>query len=222
MPVNPEIGLLEGIMTTRTIRRYTDEPVTDEEIGICLRAAAQGPTAGNFQAARFLVVTDPEVRLKVAELYRAAYARYEPAMLAALSPARREDQSYQRILRSARHLATHLQDAPALVMFLMPAEIPVISDADGVIDAGSPLGSVFPAMQNFMLAARGLGIGTALTTGLKVEERRLLDLLGVPEHYSFVAMVSMGRPRGRFGVAPRRPAWELTHWNRYGDRRPPE
>jgi nitroreductase len=87
------------------------------------------------------------------------------------------------------------------------------------MDTGSALGSIFPAIQNFMLAARGLGIGTALTTVYRIYEDDLRKLLDIPEHYEVVALIPMGRPRGKFGVAPRRPVEKVTHWDRFGNKR---
>ena len=75
------------------------------------------------------------------------------------------------------------------------------------------------AVQNFMLAARGLGLGTTLTTVFRIHHDELRALCGIPERHQVVALVPVGRPRGRFGVARRRPPEAVTHWNRFGDRR---
>jgi nitroreductase len=78
---------------------------------------------------------------------------------------------------------------------------------------------VYPAVQNFCLAARSLGIGTALTTVVRIYTAELLEALGVPEgRFEIAALVPMGRPRGSFGVAPRKPAEKVTHWNAWGRR----
>ena len=71
---------IQALMTTRAIRRYTDEPVTDEELLVCLRAAQQGPSGGNVQPQQYVVVTEPEQRAAVARLYRAAFDRYERSL----------------------------------------------------------------------------------------------------------------------------------------------
>ena len=75
-----ELGLLEGLMTTRAMRRLTDEPVSDEDLWPCLRAAVQAPSGGNIQPYQFLVVRDPDLRLALAGSYRRGWARYEPAI----------------------------------------------------------------------------------------------------------------------------------------------
>ena len=75
-----EIGLLDGLMTNRAMRRYTDEPVSDDDVWTCLRAAVQAPSGGNIQPYQFMVVRDPDLRLGLAEIYRRGWARYEPGI----------------------------------------------------------------------------------------------------------------------------------------------
>lgn len=216
------MDLIEGIMTTRAIRRYTDDPVTDEEIMTCLRAAVQAPSGGNIQPWNFLVVTEPDLKRAIGDIYERAYTRYEPAMLK-VTPAPRSDADAARqakMLASARHLAAAIGTAPVLVAFLMPNISMTLHDADGDLDVGTPFASVYPAVQNFMLAARALGIGTAMTTVYRIYQQHVRDLLGIPDQLEVVALIPMGRPRGNFGIAPRRPAEAVTHWQRFGNKRP--
>jgi nitroreductase len=211
----------EAILTTRAIRRFTDEPVTDDELLTCLRAAVQAPSGGNIQPWQFLVVTDPGTKAELHAVYRRAYDRYERALLAALPPFRSSDDeaSFMRTARSSRHLAEHLADAPALVLFLMPDISLTLHDDGGPLDIGPPHASVYPAVQNFMLAARGLGLGTTMTTVFRIHQDEVRAACAVPDRYQVVALVPVGRPRGRFGVARRRPAEAVTHWNHFGNRR---
>ena len=212
--------LIDGIMTTRAIRRYTDEPVTEQEILTCLRAAVQAPSGGNIQAWQFLVITDLELKRKVGEIYKRAWDRYEPAVLRSMPEPRTDEgrQTRDRMLRSSRHLAANIGSAPGLVAFLMPNISMTLEDDQGPMDTGSAGGSVFPAIQNFMLAARALGIGTALTTVYRIYQDDLRQLLEIPDRYEVIALVPMGRPRGKFGVAPRRPVEKVTHWDRFGQK----
>lgn len=208
------MDLYEGILTTRAIRRYTDEPVTRTEIEACLRAAQQAPSGGNAQPWHYVVVTDVERRRQVAEIYRAAYERWERAQLAALPPFRSEEEreTFMRGLRASRYLAEHLADAAALVLFCMPKISIAPRDDEGTVEIGPLYASVYPAVQNFMLAARSFGIGTVLTTVWWSRQDDLRALLGIPDRFEIVALVPMGRPRGSFGVAPRRPPEAVTHW----------
>jgi nitroreductase len=212
---------MEGIMTLRAIRRYTDDPVTDEEITTCLKAAVQAPSGGNIQPWQFLVIRDSELKHAVGDIYLRAWKRYRPAVQKVMPPPRDEEgaRRLERIIASSQHLADHFGEAPALVAFLMPNISMTLSDEQGPMDTGTPFASVFPAVQNFMLAARGLGIGTTLTSVFRIYQDELRGLCSIPENYEVVAIVPMGRPAGRFGVAPRRPAEAVTHWDRFGNKR---
>jgi nitroreductase len=215
------VDVHEAILTMRAIRRFSDEPVTDDEILTCLRAAVQAPSGGNIQPWQFVVVTDPEQKRAIGALYRRAYDRYERALLDSLPPFRSNDDeaSFMRSVAASRGLAEHLGEVPALVLFLMLDISMTLHDADGPLDVGTPYASVYPAVQNFMLAARGLGIGTTLTTVYRIHQDDLRSLCAIPDQFQVVALVPMGRPRGHFSTARRRPAEAVTHWDRYGNRR---
>lgn len=213
--------LFEALTTTRAVRRFTTEAVSDEEILTCIRAALQGPSGGNIQPWQFLVVTDAEQRSAIGEIYRRSYDRYEPALLKLKPPFRSDEErlSFERMTRASRHLAEHLGEAPALVLVLMPNISMTLTDEQGPLDVGTPFASVYPGVQNFMLAARGLGIGTTLTTVYRIYQNEVRELCGVPERYEIVALIPMGRPLRPFKVGRRRTAEQLTHWNRFGQKR---
>jgi len=215
------MDLVEALTTTRAIRRFSAAPVTDAEILHCIRLATQAPSGGNIQPWQFLAVTDGGLKRAIGEVYRRAYARYEPALLAVKPPARAPDDeaAFGRMLRASRHLAEHLGDAPALVLVLMPNISMSLRDGEGELDVGTPFASVYPAVQSFMLAARGLGIGTTLTTVYRIYQNEVRALCGIPERYEIVALLPMGRPAGGFGPGRRRAAEEVTHWNRFGAKR---
>lgn len=204
---------LEAIMTTRAIRRFTTEPVSESDLWTCLRAAQQAPSGGNTQPTRYLVVTDRELRNQLGKLYRSGFAEYLKTLPA--RPARRVpegDSVMARVGRSARHLADNLAEVPVIVFFLMPRSEPLVEG----IDIGPMHASVYPAVQNFCLAARALGLGTTLTTVIRVHQAEVLDLLGVPEMYEIAAMVPLGHPAEKFSVAVRRDVASLTFFDRWG------
>jgi len=217
---------IEAIMTTRAIRRFTDEPVTDDEIATCLAAAQQAPSGGNVQPQQYVVVTDPDVRAAVGALYKSAFDRYEASLP---DPTSFRDEaaaaSWRRTRDASRHLADHVHEAPAIVLFLQPIIPWTPSDEEGELDIGRLDASVYPAVQNFCVAARALGLGTALTTVIRINSEATLAALGVPSNddgsprYEIAACVPVGRPVGHFGVAPRKPATAVTHWNTFGNRR---
>jgi nitroreductase len=226
MTSEPSLGLLEGIMTTRAMRRYTDEPVTDDEIWTCHRAAVQAPSGGNIQPYQFVVVTDPDVKARLGEVYRKAWDRYGTATNAAVAdsfPNEAARQAWERNVAASDHLARHLGEAPVLVLVLVLVLMPdiemTVTDADGVMDVGPTYASVYPAVQNFVLAARAQGLGTVLTTVYRIHEDEVRDICGIPDRYQVVALLPLGHPKGSFGVAPRaRPAAAITSWDRYGER----
>jgi nitroreductase len=219
-PIEP-VNLLDGIMTLRALRRFTSDPIDREIVWQILAAANQAPSGGNIQPWQFLVVDDPALKAPLGDLYRTLYARYERAMLPTRRPAKTEadERAWQRTIDASRHLAAHFEHAP-IIVFVLGADIDLtIADQDGPLDIGSILGSVFPAVQNVMLAARHFGIGCALTTVLRIDQAATKALLGIPDRWQMIAAIPMGYPEGRFGIAPRRPVERVTHWNHFGDQR---
>ena len=215
-----ETELYEALMTTRAMRRFSSEPVARASIEACLRAAVQAPSGGNIQPWQFVVVDDPTVRAPLAELYRRCYDRYQRALLALTQPPRspEEEASWQRTVGAAQHLADHFHEVPVIVAVCVAGIDLTLTDDEGPLDIGSVLGSVFPAIQNFMLAARSEGLGTSLTTVHRIEQQQCRDILGVPERQQIVALLPVGHPLGRWGVARRKPAEKVTSWNRWGAR----
>ncbi|MPY93027.1 MAG: nitroreductase [Acidimicrobiia bacterium] len=213
--------LYDAILTTRAMRRFTDEDVPDEVVLDCLRAAVQAPSGGNIQPYQFVVVRDPDRKSDLARLYRQAWARYEPAV-AKVRPEPRSEadaRSLARNLAASDHLAHHLEQAPVLVLVLMPRISMVVHDDQGAMDVGPTYASVYPAVANFILAARAYGLGTVLTTVFRVYEDEVREVCDVPDRFEVLALLPLGHPTGRWGVAPRRPAEAITSWETFGARR---
>ncbi len=216
-----EIQLLDGIMTLRALRRLKPDPIDVKTIWKILAAGNQAPSGGNIQPWQFLVVDDPGVKAPLGDMYRTAYARYEAALLPGRRPGKTEadDRAWQRTIDASRHLAENFHEAP-IIVFVLGANIDLtITDEHGPLDIGSVLGSIFPSVQNLMLAARSFGIGCALTTVLRIDQAATKELLGVPERWQVIAAIPMGYPEGKFGVAPRKPVERVTHWNHFGELR---
>lgn len=211
---------IEVIRTTRAIRRFTDEPVTPDEITRCIGAAIQAPSGGNIQPWAYVAVTDPEMRAKVGAIYKKAYDRYEKALLAFPMNFRSPDDeaSWRRTLAASRHLADHAHEVPAFVV-VCGADIDLtLHDDEGPLDIGTVQASVYPSVQNLMIAARSLGIGSTMTTAFRIYHDEMRDVLGIPEHMQLFALVALGRPKGKFGIARRKPVRAVLHWNRFGNR----
>ncbi|CAN5872964.1 nitroreductase family protein [soil metagenome] len=216
------IGAVEAIMTTRAMRRFTDDPVDLEVVRTCLAAAQQAPSGGNVQPQQYVVLTHEEPKGRIAGIYRRSFDRYEASLPARQFRDESQRAAWERTSAASRHLADHLAAAPVIVVFLQPLMPWGGRDDEGELDIGRLDASVYPAVQNFCVAARAHGLGTALTTVIRIHSAEALEALGVPaDRFEIAALVPVGVPSGRFGVAPRRPAGKATHWNTYGNREPP-
>ena len=195
------VDVLEAIWTTRAMRRLDpSRAVSDADVGLMLEAAAKAPSGGAGQPVRWIVLRDPELRAQVGALYRTEARRTfrvyeEPA---------RADPAVARMLASALHLADHLGEAPVLLVPCAP------------LDRIRVEGAVYPAIQNLMLAARGLGLGTTLTSVHRENEQPFKDLLGIPADVQSFAIIPVGYPLGRWGEAARLPVEETTYRDRWG------
>ncbi len=172
-------------------------PVAEADVLLVLEAASKAPSGGNAQPVEWIVVRDPELRRRLGEIYRVEAHRTLPAY----EERARSDPAVARMLRSALHLADHLGEAPVLL-------IPCASVGPVRVE-----GAVYPAIQNLMLAARALGLGTTLTSMHRDNEQAVKDLLGVPEEIQTFAIIPLGYPLGRWGEARRRPVAETIHWD---------
>ena len=209
------------IMTTRAMRRYRSDPVSDDDITTCLRAAQQAPSGGNVQPQQYMVVKDAGLRAELGRLYRESFDRYEATLPdPSAIPDPQQAEAWRRTRDASRHLADHIGEAPVIVVFLQPLMPWTPTDAVGPLDIGRLDASVYPAVQNFCVAARSLGLGTALTTVIRIRSDEVLAQLGVPPgRFEIAALTPLGHPTGRFGVAPRKPALAVTHWDTWGAKR---
>jgi nitroreductase len=197
----------EVASTQRAMRRLKPDPVPEELIWKILQTAIMAPSGGNAQPWNFLVVRDAEKKRKIGEWYLDAWKKsYGPARDAMLA-----NEAMARTYRSADHLANHLADVPVLII----ATIRV-----GMQRVGNTLGaSIYPAVQNLMLAARAEGLGTTLTTLHKLHEAEVRQLLGVPDDVETMALIPLGWPKGKFGTPSRLPIEKVVYWDQWGERR---
>ncbi len=202
------MDVFEAIGTLRAMRRLKPDPVSDEDVWKVLDAAIKAPSGGNRQPWNFIVVRDPEIRRRLGEYYLDAWGK---AYAGGPGRARLDDPRSARVYRSAEHLAHHLAEAPVLIIVTLRKDGPTLPPL-----AGS---SIYPAIQNLMLAARALGLGTTLTTLHKLHEREVKELLGIPEQVETMALIPLGRPKGRFGPPTRLPVEKVVYWERWGERR---
>jgi nitroreductase len=196
--------------TQRAMRRLKPDPIPAEAIRKVLDTAICAPSGGNRQGWSFIVVQDAAVRAKIGALYRESFAeliKNVPAYQAAASAPRESREA--KMIASAQHLADHMSDVPALILACIAT--------DGVRPGLTSGASIYPAVQNIMLAARALGIGSTLTTvHHRYRHAELRKLLGVPDDVEIAAIVPLGYPTGTFGRPPRRPLAEVTFADRWG------
>jgi len=202
------------LRTTRAVRRRLDlERAVEPEIILdCLRLATQAPTASNDQNWRWLVVTDADLRAKLAELYRSSGLDY----LTHAAETETDPQT-RRVYESALALTDVLAQVPVHV-------IPCIERRfDGAPNpiAASAYGSILPAAWSFLLALRSRGLGSVWTTLHLFREREAAELLGIPDHVTQVALFPVAYTIGtEFKPAARPPVESVTSWNRWGGPRP--
>ena len=190
-----EISLFEAIDTQRAIRHFAAQPVSDESISTILQSAVHAPNGGNRQPWHFLVVRDRESKRRLGQWYLKAWE-------AAVTGDMRTEQPY----RSGGDLGRNMPDTPVVILVCQRTD-------------SAPTGSsIFPAVQNLLLAARGLGLGTVLTTLHTAYESEVKEYFGIPEDFETVAMIPIGYPSQgeRFGRPRRRPLEEITSYERWG------
>jgi nitroreductase len=195
----------EAMFSQRSIRRLRPDPISVDDVRLILEAATRAPSGGNSQPARFLVLTDREILRQFGALYHEAW--WAKRRDDGVPWTRREEiPPEERMLRSAAQLADEIQNAPCIVLAL------------GV--AKGQASSVLPAVQNLMLAARALGIGSVPTTLHPRVLERVYALLHLPAEAELHLCIPLGYPRGRFGPTRRRPTAETTFFNYWGEPAP--
>jgi nitroreductase len=196
-----EPGLLEGLATTRAIRRYHDEPVPDAVLASILWHAGRAPSGSNRQPFRFLVLRDGEraeqAKAILGEAFRLGWS------------AKRESDRYgpTRFTASMDEYVSRFERVPVVILVCLE-RYRRPSPYEGA--------SVYPACQNLLLAARALGYGGALTMWHLAVEDELRSLLDIPDNVALSACITLGRPVGRHGHVRRRPIRELTHDGGWG------
>jgi nitroreductase len=197
----------EVMLTARTIRRFTDEPVDDVTLARCLQAATWAPSGANAQGWRFVVLRSPEQRAVVGEAAVRALRVIEP-VYGMTRPADDDNSRRARTYRATYEL--HDRAGEFTSVLFAQKHFPTASE----LLLG---GSIFPAMQNFLLAARALGLGACLTSWASYGGEQLLrDAVGVPEDWMVAGHVVIGWPKGRHGPVRRRPlaeALNLDQWD---------
>ncbi len=200
--MNEGIGLLQAMYTQRAIRQFKPDPVPEELLLKLIEAATKAPSGANAQPWRFIVVRDVELKRQIGEYYKKSwYANYGD---------RKTSPSLgTKVRTSAANLAEHMHEVPALILVCIEHK-----GTPSTISRGS---SIYPAVQNLLLAARAYGLGSVLTTLHKRYEDEIKHLLGIPANVETAALLPIGYPvEGvRYGPTTRWPPDEFTHWDRW-------
>jgi nitroreductase len=195
------------LSTTPTVRKRLDldRPVDPETISDCLRLATYAPNAANLQRWRWMVITDAEKRLQIAELYRALF--YRDVKRAATSP----DPHVQRMYSSSKHLADNLHRVPVHVI---PCHLGRPNCEGGNVELSTLYGSIVQAVWSFQLALRSRGLGSAWTTMHLKDEQGVAAILGIPDDVTQIALIPVAYAIGDdFKPPQRQPLEEVAYWN---------
>lgn len=213
------IDLFEAMRTQRSVRSFTDETVPQDAVERILEAASWAPNATNRQLWEFIVVRDPAVKHGLGEIYRRSMELLVESMPArVVRPDPRTE--VRGMVASVEQLAQTLASVPVIIVVGYDrAGMPYTTD--GVFKAFTDetvYTGVMPAVQNLMLAARALGLGTCLTTVANVQEGKVKELLGVPPAVQLVCLLPLGYPDGKlrgFPPVKRIPVQERVHNDRW-------
>ena len=199
--------LFEIMATTRSMRRLKPDPVPAALIRKILEAGVSAPSGGNMQRWRFLVIRDPVVKETVGSYYKRAWDEVVSPRYRAGQPAPgTSPERFARMLDAAQYLADHIHEAPVWI-------VPCMAGANPSRTAGS---SIYPAVQNMLLAARALGLGATLTTLYLTFEKEVEAALGLPADVHSYALLPIGYPMGRFGPVRRVPVDDIVYEDRWG------
>jgi nitroreductase len=223
----PEIGLFEAVYSARSLRRLKPDPVPEELLTRVLDAAIRASSAGNAQNWAFVVVRDAEQRRKLGTVYRKASDIAEEIYKARGRPPHMTEAQYRLFLASGQYLWDHMGDAPVLLVpclhsrptpppDMLPPAIQARYDEELAYETRIRGASIYPAVQNVILACRAFGLGTVITTNHLRCEDEVKAVLGLPDDVSTYALMPIGYPEGKFGPLSRKPVHEVAHADRWG------
>ena len=202
------ISLVDALSSTRAIRRYTDDPIPDADLNQMLWLASRAPSGSNRQGFRFVVLRDGPNAAAARELLRDGARRVWSNKRVRdqydTGSGERADSSKARMARTMDHFVEHMHEAPVIVLACVRVHRPQMLGVGG---------SVWPSVQNLLLAARSLGYGGVITGFHRPREVELSELLRLPpaDEVAIAATIPLGRPQGHHGPVRRRPMPELVY-----------
>ena len=197
------MDLFEALDTNRAMRRLKPDPVPRELLEKLVHAATRAPSAGNSQHWSFVIVTNREDMRFLGDILQRRLGQFSR------DP---EDDAQGRMMRAVRYLIAHFHETPAVIFCCIRNAYP---NAETPVRA-TMWSTIYPATQNLLLAARGLGLGAAMTTFQAGAEDEIKAHFGIPEDVYIGSTIPVGYPMGRFGPLGRKPIDEVLHWERWG------
>ena len=211
------MDLYDAMSTLRAVRRLKPDPIPEDVVERILAAATWAPTGGNVQPWRMIVVTDEDKKAKLEALYKPLWEKYIVGYrdrMSQMDEAGRKKS--ERTIGAGDYLATHMHEAPMIAVFCFNPHLMAITDIDQPRPTVVGGGSVYPAVQNFLLACRNEGLGCVLTTLLCQEEATVKEMLGLPEDWYTCAHVPVGYPvLGGHGSINRRGVEQMVYQNEW-------
>ncbi|KUH94844.1 nitroreductase [Mycolicibacterium acapulense] len=209
-----DMPLVDAMMTQRAVRRVLPDPVDDAVVLKCIELALRAPTGSNGQNWEFIVVKDQAVKDQLGKRYRQAWSLYGGIgrRLAA------GDESMQKILRAVQWQVEHFSEIPVLVVPCLRGGSRLPYMPSPFVGESSFFGSIYPSVQNLLLAARAMGLGASLITLPLWSVTSARRTLGLPLTVTPICVVPLGWPRGRYGPTTRKPVGQVAHLDTYGER----
>jgi nitroreductase len=212
-----ELGVYAAMRTLRAVRRLRPDPIPAAVLGRVLEAASWAPTGGNVQPWRVIAVRDRGLVKSLGELYATRWHAYSKQHMKQLEGAPEELRARTgRMLAAGDYLADHFAETPVVLVFCFNPKLMAITDIkqNRVSVVGGA--SIYPAVENALLACRAEGLGCVLTTLLCEVEPEVRALLAIPEPWATAAAIPIGYPVARgHGPITRRPVEKLAFSDRW-------
>lgn len=209
-----QMPLEHAVLTQRAVRRVLPDAVDDAIVLRCVELALKAPTGSNGQNWEFVVVKDRALKERLAAQYRQAWRLYGAI---GRRTAARGNTSMTKVLDAVEWQVEHFAEIPVVVVACLRGGRPPIGPLPPVGES-SYYGSIYPSVQNLLLAARAMGLGASLITLPLWSTTVVRRLLGLPVSVQPCCAVPLGWPRGRYGPTTRRPVGDVVHLDRYGQR----
>lgn len=209
--VDADMGLFDAMYHCRAMRKLDTKAVPEAHLMKLVDAANQAPSGSNMQSGRWMIIRDPAVKAALAELNRAGVEAYIGPMIDNPGSLPHQDQEKRtRMMQSVLWQMEHLHELPALIIACM--DFGVKADAAMMARGG---GSIWPGIQNLLLAARALGLGAAPTTLALQDQAAVAKVLKLPETMGAFCLIPVGYPLGKFGPVTRKPLSEILRFDQW-------